>query len=661
MSSFPPPYPYFLGIIYDSEYFKQTSSGSGLSISQANARYLQKTTPDIATALETFNAGIQTTTLSTSGLSTFNGLSLFNNTITGIKELTLVNTLINPSTTIKLFPKPTGGYINVIDTDLGTGLDTGNIVITAYSIEQGDELPLAIATGENVPLSVGTGLRNVGGVIHHYSDGDNAVSGSGVHLNNGVSNLSNTNIHNGINSVGNLNLASGSGSTTQIIVGNTSTTTALRGTTSIDFTKTDTILATSTGATASLYGNTTVGVIEYGIGQSSGSMNIATLTNRSGTINVGTGSTSTSVITIGNETINNTTTYLKGNTFISSPIMDTISANSTTSIGSLFNNINGAAINIGNGQTSPFGSIAIGNSASRAGGIAIGTGSSSTSQITIGNETASNTTTTIYGNTVITKPQINILAPTSALSNVFLYGGLSGGNLYLCANQVAGGVEIGSSATRTGAVEIAKFTKGNVNIATNMTAGTNTITIGTASLGTVVMRGAEVNLNTAGTGDVNICNLGGGGINIFQPISPFYNTPTALTQIGYSNRQAIAYTNINYSGGDRTYVWLAVSPGIYSVAYNSNSTATTNYMYTFLAKSPILPTFGGAFNSAGSTTYDESYLLNDTGVIGNVRMSATAVITTTASTTYIVLISNIFKSGSPVLGYGYSLVVTRIA
>ena len=84
-------------------------------------------------------------------------------------------------------------------------------------------------------------------------------------------------------------------------------------------------------------------------------------------------------------------------------------------------------------------------------------------------------------------------------------------------------------------------------------------------------------------------------------------------------------------------------------------------MAIFVATSPYLPTFGGLFNSSGSTLYDESYLLNDSGVIGNVRMSATANIKTTAATTYIVLISNIFKTGSPSLSYGYSLTVTRIA
>ena len=58
MSAFPPPNVYFNGIIYDSDYFTQSSSG--LTLSQANAKYLQKTIPDTASALETFNGGIKT-------------------------------------------------------------------------------------------------------------------------------------------------------------------------------------------------------------------------------------------------------------------------------------------------------------------------------------------------------------------------------------------------------------------------------------------------------------------------------------------------------------------------------------------------------------------------------------------------------------------------
>jgi hypothetical protein len=46
MSSYNPPYPYFNGITYNKSYFD--SSGTGLSRAQANALYLQKTTPDTA-------------------------------------------------------------------------------------------------------------------------------------------------------------------------------------------------------------------------------------------------------------------------------------------------------------------------------------------------------------------------------------------------------------------------------------------------------------------------------------------------------------------------------------------------------------------------------------------------------------------------------------
>lgn len=59
MSAFPPPNPYFNGIIYDSAFFEIPA----LTLSEANAKYLKKTTPDIASALETFSGGILTNTI----------------------------------------------------------------------------------------------------------------------------------------------------------------------------------------------------------------------------------------------------------------------------------------------------------------------------------------------------------------------------------------------------------------------------------------------------------------------------------------------------------------------------------------------------------------------------------------------------------------------
>ena len=55
--------PSFIVTIYNPSFFNSSDSGSGLTQAQANALYLQKTTPDTATALESFNAGIYTNTI----------------------------------------------------------------------------------------------------------------------------------------------------------------------------------------------------------------------------------------------------------------------------------------------------------------------------------------------------------------------------------------------------------------------------------------------------------------------------------------------------------------------------------------------------------------------------------------------------------------------
>lgn len=57
MSSANPPYPYYNGIPFNPSFFTSDTS-SGLTETAANDLYLRKTTPDAATALETFNGGI---------------------------------------------------------------------------------------------------------------------------------------------------------------------------------------------------------------------------------------------------------------------------------------------------------------------------------------------------------------------------------------------------------------------------------------------------------------------------------------------------------------------------------------------------------------------------------------------------------------------------
>jgi len=153
-----PPSYFFSTINFNPTFY--TSTNGSLSQTQANALYLQKTIMDTATALETFSAGIQTPSLSSTG------------------------------------------------------------------------------TGASNILNIGIQSRTASGAVHHYSDGDNCVSGAGVHINNGINNNSTTNIHNGTgaNATGQVNIMSGSANSGTITLGNETTndtTTTFRGNTTI--------------------------------------------------------------------------------------------------------------------------------------------------------------------------------------------------------------------------------------------------------------------------------------------------------------------------------------------------------------------------------------------------------------------------------------------
>lgn len=74
MSSDNPPYPFYPGIPFNPSFFT-SDNGSGLTEAQANAKYLKKTVPDTATALETFNGGI-----SINGTTTITGPTNINTT-----------------------------------------------------------------------------------------------------------------------------------------------------------------------------------------------------------------------------------------------------------------------------------------------------------------------------------------------------------------------------------------------------------------------------------------------------------------------------------------------------------------------------------------------------------------------------------------------------
>jgi hypothetical protein len=114
------------------------------------------------------------------------------------------------------------GQAGVSNTNLyGTNqAGTINAFTTTGTLNLGQNLvggTLNVATGSNNDLNVGTGTRSTA-VVHNYSDGDNCIAGSNVHLNNGINNLSNTNIHNGAGSGGLVQIGTGSTSTTAVSI-----------------------------------------------------------------------------------------------------------------------------------------------------------------------------------------------------------------------------------------------------------------------------------------------------------------------------------------------------------------------------------------------------------------------------------------------------------
>lgn len=94
MTEAKPPDFYFPGIVFNTQYFNNESSE--LTKDEADARYLKKTSPDTATALETFSGGIKT------------------NTIDGVLSTDTSNILINSTGNINIGTSPSRTIANPI-------------------------------------------------------------------------------------------------------------------------------------------------------------------------------------------------------------------------------------------------------------------------------------------------------------------------------------------------------------------------------------------------------------------------------------------------------------------------------------------------------------------------------------------------------------------
>ena len=111
MSSANPPYPYYDGIPFNPSFFtSDTGTGSGLTETEANALYLRKTVTDTASALETFNGGIVTPSLSSASILNIDG---------GV--INIANTLDNASEVYIMNNDNASGVINIMSSNSSTG------------------------------------------------------------------------------------------------------------------------------------------------------------------------------------------------------------------------------------------------------------------------------------------------------------------------------------------------------------------------------------------------------------------------------------------------------------------------------------------------------------------------------------------------------------
>jgi hypothetical protein len=310
--------PIYSGITYNSQFFDDNTGG--LTQAQANALYLRKTVTDTATALETFNSGVATAsinstssatnmtigsnlaptttlTLGSTGTITTNNGTLQSQSLSAVNSATNMNIGASHGSSISI------GQAGVSTTNLYGTNQAGTIdaFTTTGTLNLGQNLvggTLNVATGSNVDVNVGTGTRSTA-VVHNYSDGDNCIAGSNVHLNNGINNLSNTNIHNGAGSGGLVQIGTGATSTTAVSI-------ATRGASSTNAVRIGNVSNTT------YLDSDSVNVGALGL-TGSGAISIATGTNTAGA-QVSIGSTSLSAVNIKGVQTNFETTTLNLNT-----------------------------------------------------------------------------------------------------------------------------------------------------------------------------------------------------------------------------------------------------------------------------------------------------------------------------------------------------------
>ena len=184
MTSFIPPYPYFNGIVYDSNFFtsKTSSSSSGLSIATANSLYLKKTVADIATVYETFSGGIGTNTIKAASGANINVYS-----DTGGAAALFINTV--NATTVQGVSSLSAGQVSC--NAYGGSLSSANIVfgygLISGTATLGVDACNSFIKGSNISI-VSTASISIGSVTKPTSIKGNTITIGDAYSTNYINN-----------------------------------------------------------------------------------------------------------------------------------------------------------------------------------------------------------------------------------------------------------------------------------------------------------------------------------------------------------------------------------------------------------------------------------------------------------------------------------------
>jgi hypothetical protein len=271
------------------------------------------------------------------------------------------------------------------------------------------------------------------------------------------------------------------------------------------------------------------------------------------------------------------------------------------------------------------------------GNVYIAAAAGSSTQIYIGNQTTNNTTTNMLGNTILSKPQINTLVATSATTAVNLYNTTTTNTITMGSGQTIGDMNIASGANRTGSLNLAQTTKGNISIGNGMqTGGTGLVTIGSTTVGNITLNsGTQLNIGTVGTGQIT---MGKTGANTIVTGNNTYLRANSTLNIGDTGSAGITIGNASSSLTINNPLTVGYVPSAitttsqigYTVAdtidftgaYTSSTAGTFFTGYKTLPAGVWLIQFSSRVRSAGISTLTRWYFWGENSVDGSAPIQA---------------------------------------